>query len=54
MAAAGFLSHYMSGILPYVRRSITVNMLSASLNNTFPCYSSLNQDKGYNLLQQRY
>ena len=25
MAAAGFLSHYLSGPLPYVRRYITVN-----------------------------
>ena len=37
MAAAGFLSRYLSGPLPYVRRHITVNkMLSASLNKTFP------------------
>ena len=37
MAAAGFLSHYLSGPLPYVRRHITVkeNALSASLNKTF-------------------
>ena len=40
MAAAGFLSHYLSGPLPYVRRHITVNknVLSASLNKTFPSF----------------
>ena len=32
-----FLSRYLSGPLPYVRRHITVNNdLSASLNKTFP------------------
>ena len=38
MAAAGFLSHYLSGPLPYVPRHITVkwNVLSVSLNKTFP------------------
>ena len=36
MAAAGFLSHYLSGPLPYVRRHITV--LSASLNKTFDSF----------------
>ena len=39
MAAAGFLSGYLSGPLPYVRRHITVNkMLSASLNKAFPSF----------------
>ena len=40
MAAAGFLSHYMSGPLPYVRLHITIkkNVLSASLNKTFPSF----------------
>ena len=43
MAAAGFLSHYLSGPLPYVRRHITIkqNVLSASLNKTFPSFLSL-------------
>ena len=38
MAAAVFLSRYPNGLLPYVRRHITVNknVLSASLNKTFP------------------
>ena len=27
VAAAGFLSHYLSGPLPYVRRHITVNKM---------------------------
>ena len=42
VAAAGFLSHYLNGPLPYVRRHITVNknVLSASLNNTFPSFPS--------------
>ena len=36
VAAAGFLSHYLSSHLPYVRRHITVNknVLSATLNKT--------------------
>ena len=40
MVAAGFLSHYLTGPLPYVRRHITVNynVLSASLNKTFPSF----------------
>ena len=39
VAAAGFLSRYLSGCLPYVRRYITVNnVLSASLNKTFPSF----------------
>ena len=35
MVAAGFLSHYLSGPIPYIRRDKTVNknVLSASLNN---------------------
>ena len=43
MAAAGFLSHYLSGPLPYVQRHITVkeNVLSASLNKTFPSFLPL-------------
>ena len=37
VSAAGFLSRYLNGCLPYVRRHITVNknVLSASLNKTF-------------------
>ena len=37
----GFLSHYLSGPLPYAKRHITVNknVLSASLNKTFPSFS---------------
>ena len=31
---AGFLSRYLNGSLPYVRRHISVNVLSASLNKT--------------------
>ena len=31
VAAAGFLSRYLSGRLPYVWRHITVNVLSATL-----------------------
>ena len=41
MAAAGFLSHYLSGSLPYVRHHITINkknVLGASLNKTFPSF----------------
>ena len=40
VAAAGFLSRYLCGSLPYVRRHITVNknVLSASLNKTFPSF----------------
>ena len=38
MAAAGFLSRYLNGSLPYAQRHITViiffNVLSASLNKT--------------------
>ena len=34
MAAAGFLSRYLSGHLPYNRK--LKNVLSASLNKTFP------------------
>ena len=36
----GFLSRYLNGPLPYVRRHITVNknVLSASLNKTFPSF----------------
>ena len=36
-------SHYLNGSLPYVRRHITVkeNVLSASLNKTFPSYLEL-------------
>ena len=38
VSTAGFLSRYLNGCLPYVRRHITVNknVLSASLNKTFP------------------
>ena len=38
MAAAGYLPHYLNDPLPYVCRSITVNVLSASLNKTFPSF----------------
>ena len=40
VAAAGFLSHYLSGPLSCVRRhiSIKLNELSASLNKTFPSF----------------
>ena len=39
VAAAGFLSRYLSVPLPYVRQHITVNkVLSASLNKTLPVY----------------
>ena len=43
MVAADFLSHYMSGPLPYVRRHITVNknVLSVSLNKPFPTFLRL-------------
>ena len=34
-AAAGFLLRYLNGPLPNVRRYLTVNVLSASLNKTF-------------------
>ena len=45
MAAAGFLSRYMSGSLPYVSRHITVNtnVLSASLNTEHTSLPSLRQ-----------
>ena len=40
MAAAGFLSRYLCGPIPYVWRHITVNknVLSTSLNKTFPSF----------------
>ena len=40
MATAGFLSRYLNGPLPYVRRhkSVIKNVLSASLNKTFPFF----------------
>ena len=40
MAAVGFLSHYLSGPLPYARRHITVNrnVLCLSLNKTLPSF----------------
>ena len=40
MAAVGFLSRSLNGPLPYVRCHITVNknVLSASLNKTFPSF----------------
>ena len=40
MAARGFLSHYLNGLSPYVRRYIAENknMLSALLNETFPSF----------------
>ena len=38
VAAAGFLSRYLNGPLPYVRRHITVNVLSASLIKAFPSF----------------
>ena len=40
VAAAGFLSHYLSGPLTYVRGHITVkyNVLSSSLNKTLPSF----------------
>ena len=40
VAAAGLLSRYLNGPLPYVRRHITVNknVLTASLNKTFPSF----------------
>ena len=42
MVAAGFLSHYLSSSLPYVRRHITINkILSASLNKILPSFLSL-------------
>ena len=41
VAAAGFLSHYLSGPLPYAGWHITVNknVLSESLNKTFPYFN---------------
>ena len=45
MAAAGFLSRYLNGPLPYVRRHITVNVLNASLNKTFPSFLVLAMDR---------
>ena len=40
VAAAGFLSRYLSGPLPYVCRHVTVqNVLSASLNKTSPSFN---------------
>ena len=43
VSAAGFLSRYLTGPLPYVRRHITVNdnVLSTSLNKTFPSFLHL-------------
>ena len=41
VAAVGFLSRYLNGPLPYVRRYITVNknVLNVSLNKTFPFFT---------------
>ena len=52
VAAAGFLSHYLSGPLPNVRRHIIVNkMLSVSLKKTFPSiHPSPRQDSTYHIL----
>ena len=41
VAAAGFLSCYLSGPLPYVCRHINKNVLSASLNKTLPSFQLL-------------
>ena len=40
VAAAGFLSRYLNGSLPYLRRHMIVNknVLDASLNKTFPSF----------------
>ena len=38
MAAAGLLSCYLNGPIPYVRRHITVNKMCASLNKAFPSF----------------
>ena len=40
LVAAGFLSRYLNGPLPYVLHSITINKneLSTSLNKTFPSF----------------
>ena len=35
MVAVGFLPHNLSGLLPYVRYHIIVNMLNVLLNKTF-------------------
>ena len=44
MAAACFLSRYLCGTLPYVRRHIIVNkMLSGSLNKTFLSFLPVGQ-----------
>ena len=52
MAAAGFLSRYLSGPVPYVRRHIAVNnVLSASLNKTLlPPFYYLSLEKCFFLL----
>ena len=42
MAAASFIS--LSGPLPYVRCHITVNVLSVSLNKTFPSFVDIGLD----------
>ena len=40
VAAVGFLSRYLNGRLPYVRRHVIVNknVLNASLNKTIPSF----------------
>ena len=53
MAAAGFLSHYLGGPLPYMQHHITVNkiVLSASLKKIFPSCFVMFQLKIHNLLR---
>ena len=55
MAAAGFLSRYLNGPLPYVLLHITVNknVLSALLNKTFPSFTLQNvlEDNGMHTSQ---
>ena len=41
VVAAGFLSQYLSGPLPYVQHHITINVLSMLLNKTFLSFISL-------------
>ena len=48
METADFISHCLSGSLPYLRRHINVqNVLSTSLNKKCPSFYSLNDGGGW-------
>ena len=54
MVTAGFPSCYLNGPLPYVQLHITVNknVLSASLNKTFPSFRNITYQFIYKLINE--